>query len=158
MKTQTWRDIIFWMAYAACMVIMIESIVNTRQSMRVAEIGFGTISPQNLRTSIGLFRSSIAAELPAFPVEQLVSSKSYKAHEAILAAYTVRLELLEHQNRDRGLWLSRLSLAAVVGLVITSLLRNKKRIEPNQALEPTSTAVTPPAVAGDRASGTRGSP
>jgi hypothetical protein len=29
---------------------------------------------------------------------------------------------------------------------------------PNQALEPTSTAVTPPAVAGDRASGTRGSP
>ena len=30
--------------------------------------------------------------------------------------------------------------------------------EPNQALEPTSTAVTPPAVAGDRASGTRGSP
>jgi len=31
---------------------------------------------------------------------------------------------------------------------------NKK---PNQALEPTSTAVTPPADAGDRASGTRGS-
>jgi len=30
--------------------------------------------------------------------------------------------------------------------------------KPNQALEPTSTAVTPPAVAGDRASGTRGSP
>jgi hypothetical protein len=30
--------------------------------------------------------------------------------------------------------------------------------EPNQALEPTSTAVTPPASAGDRASGTRGSP
>ena len=30
--------------------------------------------------------------------------------------------------------------------------------EPNQALEPTSTAVTPPADAGDRASGTRGSP
>jgi len=29
---------------------------------------------------------------------------------------------------------------------------------PNQALEPTSTAVTPPASAGDRASGTRGSP
>jgi len=28
---------------------------------------------------------------------------------------------------------------------------------PNQALEPTSTAVTPPAVAGDRASGARGS-
>jgi len=28
---------------------------------------------------------------------------------------------------------------------------------PNQALEPTSTAVTPPADAGDRASGTRGS-
>ena len=33
-----------------------------------------------------------------------------------------------------------------------------KKTEPNQALEPTSTAVTPPAVAGDRASGTRGSP
>jgi hypothetical protein len=30
--------------------------------------------------------------------------------------------------------------------------------EPNQALEPTSTAVTPPASAGDRASGARGSP
>jgi len=30
--------------------------------------------------------------------------------------------------------------------------------EANQALEPTSTAVTPPASAGDRASGTRGSP
>ena len=32
-----------------------------------------------------------------------------------------------------------------------------ERIRPNQALEPTSTAVTPPADAGDRASGTRGS-
>jgi hypothetical protein len=32
------------------------------------------------------------------------------------------------------------------------------KTEPNQALEPTSTAVTPPASAGDRASGTRGSP
>jgi len=30
--------------------------------------------------------------------------------------------------------------------------------QPNQALEPTSTAVTPPASAGDRASGARGSP
>jgi len=29
---------------------------------------------------------------------------------------------------------------------------------PNKALEPTSTAVTPPAIAGDRASGARGSP
>ena len=33
----------------------------------------------------------------------------------------------------------------------------KQKTEPNQALEPTSTAVTPPASAGDRASGTRGS-
>jgi hypothetical protein len=32
-----------------------------------------------------------------------------------------------------------------------------KTEKPNQALEPTSTAVTPPASAGDRASGTRGS-
>ena len=32
-----------------------------------------------------------------------------------------------------------------------------KTNEPNQALEPTSTAVTPPAIAGDRASGARGS-
>ena len=32
-----------------------------------------------------------------------------------------------------------------------------RKTEPNQAPEPTSTAVTPPAVAGDRASGTRGS-
>jgi hypothetical protein len=34
----------------------------------------------------------------------------------------------------------------------------KQNKAPNQALEPTSTAVTPPAIAGDRASGTRGSP
>ena len=33
----------------------------------------------------------------------------------------------------------------------------ERGIAPNQALEPTSTAVTPPASAGDRASGTRGS-
>jgi hypothetical protein len=37
------------------------------------------------------------------------------------------------------------------------ILKQKKK-EPNQALEPTSTAVTPPASAGDRASGARGSP
>ena len=35
--------------------------------------------------------------------------------------------------------------------------REVARAEPNQAPEPTSTAVTPPAVAGERASGTRGS-
>jgi hypothetical protein len=34
----------------------------------------------------------------------------------------------------------------------------RMRISPNQAAEPTSTAVTPPADAGDRASGARGSP
>jgi len=33
-----------------------------------------------------------------------------------------------------------------------------KRIEPNQAAEPTRTTVTPPASAGDRTSGARGSP
>ncbi len=35
---------------------------------------------------------------------------------------------------------------------------DNKKTEANQALEPTNTAVTPPAVAGDRASGARGSP
>ena len=39
-----------------------------------------------------------------------------------------------------------------------SILLTSNETEPNQALEPTSTAVTPPADAGDRASGTRGSP
>ena len=51
---------------------------------------------------------------------------------------------------------SLLIVGAVVCLL--RLLVHAKKTEPNQALEPTSTAVTPPAVAGDRASGTRGSP
>jgi hypothetical protein len=38
------------------------------------------------------------------------------------------------------------------------LRAERKQMKPNQALEPTSTAVTPPADAGDRASGARGSP
>jgi len=42
-----------------------------------------------------------------------------------------------------------------VYLILAAFFQKK---EPNQALEPTSTAVTPPASAGDRASGTRGSP
>ena len=41
---------------------------------------------------------------------------------------------------------------------ISALYLYRKSTRPNQALEPTSTAVTPPADAGDRASGTRGSP
>ena len=48
------------------------------------------------------------------------------------------------------------SLAALWTYCIFGVLSWPKT-EPNQALEPTSTAVTPPADAGDRASGTRGS-
>jgi ascorbate-specific PTS system EIIC-type component UlaA len=46
---------------------------------------------------------------------------------------------------------------AFVWMVAVKPFLEGMRNEPNQALEPTSTAVTPPAVAGDRASGTRGS-
>ena len=46
-------------------------------------------------------------------------------------------------------------IALALAWSIQCLIRRKT--EPNQAPEPTSTAVTPPAVAGDRASGTRGS-
>ena len=49
-----------------------------------------------------------------------------------------------------------LSLWWCVQRFLTRKIDKKK--EPNQALEPTSTAVTPPASAGDRASGARGSP
>ena len=48
---------------------------------------------------------------------------------------------------------------AEVSRVISFLGKQKKdRQKPNQAPEPTSAAVTPPAGAGDRASGARGSP
>jgi len=45
-----------------------------------------------------------------------------------------------------------------INFVKLEVQKDGKEKEPNQALEPTSTAVTPPANAGDRASGTRGSP
>ena len=51
-----------------------------------------------------------------------------------------------------------LSIATFFMLWVTSYVTKDKPSAPNQALEPTSTAVTPPAIAGDRASGTRGSP
>ena len=44
-----------------------------------------------------------------------------------------------------------------VGIIMFAITPKKGKKKPNQALEPTSTAVTPPASAGDRASGTRGS-
>jgi len=54
-------------------------------------------------------------------------------------------------------WYSEIMLLAVqLAAIIWFISEHMKK--PNQALEPTSTAVTPPADAGDRASGTRGSP
>ena len=46
-------------------------------------------------------------------------------------------------------------ILAIAGSIY--VISTAKKTEPNQAPEPTSTAVTPPAVAGDRASGARGS-
>jgi len=51
-----------------------------------------------------------------------------------------------------------LSIICLIMTLVSQFRRNKPEEHlPNQALEPTSTAVTPPADAGDRASGTRGS-
>ena len=64
-----------------------------------------------------------------------------------------------------GIAISLLCFAFAIGMTAAfarirqlEALIYEKKTEPNQALEPTSTAVTPPADAGDRASGTRGSP
>ena len=68
---------------------------------------------------------------------------------------------IEVKRPDAG-YFAVLGFLAVV-LAIPGLLlllpgiRRQFETEPNQSPEPTSTAVTPPAVAGDRASGTRGS-
>jgi len=56
------------------------------------------------------------------------------------------------------LWLIPWLLFAVFSKILREAAKPEAKNEPIQAPEPTSTAVTPPADAGDRASGTPGSP
>ena len=65
--------------------------------------------------------------------------------------------LLERSNRGVTLAPKTMTELGARGIEIGFDIYAPKT-EPNQALEPTSTAVTTPASAGDRASGTRGSP
>jgi hypothetical protein len=102
MKTHIWRDSLHCASWTAFMVITTAVILNDPQSARVSELGLVGIAPENLRRSIDLLRFGVAVEKPAFPVEHLVSSRSYREHEARLAVYASRLELLERQSRDRG--------------------------------------------------------
>ena len=83
--------------------------------------------------------------------------KSEGAHwwRYILPLLAERKELEPKESRRLSVLSSLVFVLAVLFGVLAILSGQKK---PNQALEPTSTAVTPPADAGDRASGTRGSP
>ena len=138
MKTHAWPVLLHWVCWTAFMVLCLACIVNTRQSIEVATLGSGTIAPENLKRSNDLLRTGIVVEQPGFPVEQLVSSHTFREHEARLAAYAARLELLERQNRERGLWLSGLTLAAALCLLLTTFLQMKKRPEPAPEPSPAS--------------------
>ena len=59
---------------------------------------------------------------------------------------------------DGGLVKTKSKPEPLAAATWTASIREILKKAPNQAPEPTSTAVTPPAAAGDRASGTRGSP
>ena len=112
-----------WVTLALFWVFTVASIIDSRQRVEAHELGLDPIAPENLGRSMDLMRSSIAVEIPNFPLEKFASSKSYKEHEAKLAAYAARLELLEEQNRDRGLWLSGLSFLSAVCMCVATLLR-----------------------------------
>lgn len=136
MKTQAWRDFLYWVCWTTFMVVTTVSILDMRQSAKISALGIATIAPANLKGSIDLLRTGLVVEKPGFPLEQLVSSRSFKEHEARLAAYTTRLEMLEQQNREREAWLSKLSLASAVCMLITTFLRTKSRPAPNPSTEP----------------------
>jgi hypothetical protein len=97
-----------------------------------------------------------------------IKARNLYSHESrlILASklqVTLPLVWREFASADRAKVLRSLEELAIleeneVTVKIKCLTKILIVNEPNQALEPTSTAVTPPASAGDRASGTRGSP
>jgi hypothetical protein len=84
-------------------------------------------------------------------------NKNYHPWLALVCACVVFGVLMELRAEMHSIWL-RSAIAgcafASYGIALFYIIKMK----PNQALEPTSTAVTPPASAGDRASGARGSP
>ena len=123
MKTKTWRDSFMWAAMAASCVVSIASLVNTLQILKVQELGIDAIAPANLKLSVDRLRSSIAVEIPNFPSEKLASSKSFKDHEAKVAAYAARLELLEEQNRVRGFWVLGFSVLSTGCLSVAAMLQ-----------------------------------
>lgn len=112
-----------WVAATLSLVSSLASIIDSRQRSKGHELGIDSIAPENLKRSPDLLRSSIAGEIPNFPLEKLAASKSYKEHEVKLAAYAARLELLEAQNRDRGRWISVFSLLSTVCLGVATVLQ-----------------------------------
>jgi H+/gluconate symporter-like permease len=77
---------------------------------------------------------------------------------AILGAIVLPANFVEHNKDNSAILLGGLSALICVAFFLASCIwRKNEKKKANQALESTSTAVTPPAVAGDRASGTRGS-
>ena len=99
-----------------------------------------------------MFLSHLAAAVVGVLVGGALAPSKKKVAGGVSAIVAVLFSMLH-----ASYWVFHLTAAsgALVGAALTMVYIYKRW--PNQALEPTSTAVTPPADAGDRASGTRGS-
>ena len=103
-----------------------------------------------------LYRRGYASSLVQHAITECASLQIKSLIAIVLERNVASCGLLEKMKFEKWGFLPR--VADFSGDECGHVYYGRRINQPNQTPEPTSTAVTPPAVAGDRASGTRGSP
>lgn len=109
------------------------SIQLSKFGIELSELGLISIAPQNLARAPESFRLSLRVEAPDVPVEKMTKTKAWSDLQEKLSGYAQRLELLEAQRRHieqqhRWLsgWVSNLTLATSLGMLISVLYMSLK--------------------------------
>ena len=102
------------------------SIVESMSSIRVSKLGIESIAPEVLKQAPKSFRLNLKVECPDFPVEEMMKTESWIELQNSVSAYAERLEILKHQNRQRSLWISLVSVVSIIGVGIFFFFKMKR--------------------------------
>ncbi len=101
------------------------SILRSKQSLQLSQLGSTSIAPDNLPLAADIFRTSIPVQDHDFPIDSLTRLPAWTTLQSTLSAYKDRLKLLDTQNRELDHRLQQRSMQtsfAALGAILISLL------------------------------------
>jgi hypothetical protein len=122
----------YWCSWTAFILLCLININNSRSSIALSEVGYQSISSENLRSLADRLVLSIAVENPSLDIDSTKESEYVKQIQEKLDGYATRLSLHQEQHRRFSLTISMLSMIAAFSMC-GFVIANRKIRRANQS-------------------------